>query len=120
MKQLLTFCLILLICSSYKNVKPYDNLLVTNSDWQTSTSFTKNDQGQISTAKPKIKITESHIIVHHRTEGGGKITNTTLQGTGGTYTLQEGDNQINPGEYTHSVIGTIVGSGGIYSDVTYK
>jgi hypothetical protein len=126
MKQLLIFCLTFLVFTSFKTVSLQGNQHGPNFEWKNSYSYFKNDnQGHSSSAKPIITITETHIIVRHRIEGGGKITNTTLQGKGGTYTLQEGDNNVNPGEYTHSVIGTVtVYTGGppsaIYSDIQYK
>ena len=55
-----------------------DLIKVDGRDWKISTSFSKNDNhGHITSAKPTIKITQKHIIIRHRIEGGGIIQNTT-------------------------------------------
>lgn len=93
----------------------------TYDDWKKSTSYTKNDHGNVSTAAPVIEIKESAIKIVHRVEGGGKIMHTALEGSGGKYRLQQGDNTVNPGTYTQTTVGTVLGSNSaMYSDVYYK
>jgi hypothetical protein len=94
--------------------------------WNVSTSFTKNDnKGHITSAAPTITITQQHIVITNRIEGGGIIKNTTLEGPAGRYELGPGDNNVNPGTYKQTTIGTVtVYTGGpasaIYSDVNYN
>lgn len=100
--------------------------LVNFPDYKISTSYTKNDNhGHITSAQPTITITESHIIIVHRVEGGGVIQNTTLEGPNGKYVLSAGDNNVNPGQYKQTTVGRVTvytngPAGAIYSDVHYK
>lgn len=74
-----------------------------------------------SSASPTITITQSTIWVYHGQQGGGRITGTTLKGTGGTYNFSKpGQYNVQPGTYEHYVNGTIYNNGWIGSGICYK
>ena len=126
MKFTLCYLIILGFISGGSSFNAKETDRKASNDWKLSTSFTKNDnKGHITSAQPTITITQSHIIITHRIEGGGIVQNTTLEGPAGKYVLGQGDNNVNPGTYKQTTVGTVtVYTGGpasaIYSDVHYN
>lgn len=86
--------------------------------FKASEAFVKSDG---SSASPNITIRESTIWVYHGQQGGGRITGTTLRGSGGTYNfVRPGKYNVQPGTYDHFVNGTIYNNGWIGSGICYK
>lgn len=74
-------------------------------------------------AIPTITISQSTIWVYHKADKGCRVHGTRLVGSGGKYTFPiPGKYQIEPGEYSHDVRGTIAPYRGrcIYSGIRYK
>jgi len=69
---------------------------------------------------PKITINDPTITISWETSGGGVIRHTWLTGTGGNYYLQQGQNTVAPGTYSHQIDGYIVNNGYVKSRVCYK
>ena len=111
--------------------KSQQNVVIVQGDEIIVTKVTPSGYGKVShcfcktpplqDATPKIKITKRKIFVNHATSEGGRISTTTLEGTGGRYTLGIGEHEIEPGTYTHYIGtgGSITNRGEVHSYVHY-
>ena len=87
-------------------------------DWKSSEAYLRSDG---SSASPSITIKERTIWVYHAQTGGGNVRYTELKGAG-YYSMSQGGAAYNvePGTYTHRVIGHILNDGWIASGIRYK